>query len=177
MYNFFGRAPNQMGAKVIWITGLSSAGKTTIGKALYNIWKKTEPALVLLDADELRNAFGGNIGYSIEDRIANGMRYSNLCSVLASQGINVILCAVAMNENLRQHNYCNLPNYKEVFLNTPMDILKQRNTKGLYNGFAKNVWGMDIIPEYPNNPDFEINNDGSKTPDEIAKIIARELCC
>ncbi|MDR3000516.1 MAG: adenylyl-sulfate kinase [Fibromonadaceae bacterium] len=160
---------------VCWLTGLSGAGKTTIGRELYKQWKKNEPALVLLDGDELREVFGGAYGYTREDRKKISMQYSKLCKMLAEQGINVILCGIILLEEIRQWNYANIPNYKEIFISVPMDILKQRDKKGLYGGKADNVMGVDIAADFPAKPDLEILNDGSKTAEEIAGYIMQQL--
>lgn len=153
---------------VTWINGLSCAGKTTIGKALYNAWKPIEPALVFLDGDVLRTAFYQGYGHTLEARKKLGLMYGNLCKMLAEQGINVILCCIGLQEELRKWNYVNIPDYREIIVSAPMDILKQRDKKGLYNGDTTDVMGVDIVPEYPASPFVEILNDGSKTAEEIA---------
>lgn len=161
--------------RVIWITGLSGAGKTTIGRALYEAWKPIEHSLVLLDGDELKNAFFQEIGYTLEERKSKTVSYANLSKMLSEQGINVIMCCIGLMEEVRTHNYAVIPNYTEIYVSAPMDILKQRDSKRIYNKETRNVWGVDLIPEYPKNPEIEILNDGSRTPAELAFYIMKQL--
>ena len=83
---------------VYWITGLSGAGKTTIGKIFYDRLKKEYPETVFLDGDTLRTVFGGDLGYSREDRIKCAMRYSRMCQMLQKQDINVVICKLNLNQ-------------------------------------------------------------------------------
>ena len=81
-------------ACVYWITGLSGAGKTTIGKIFFNKLKKNDPATVFLDGDTLRQVFGDDLGYSETDRRKCAMRYSRLCKFLSEQGITIVICTI-----------------------------------------------------------------------------------
>ena len=79
--------------RVYWITGLSGAGKTTIGTALYNKLRKRKDTVVMLDGDKLRGAYGNAFGYSAEDRERGGLCNAKLCHLLAEQGIDVVCCS------------------------------------------------------------------------------------
>lgn len=163
---------------VIWITGLSGAGKTTIGKALYTQLKKGHDNIVLLDGDELRIIFGNRFGYTYKERQQAARQYSDLCKMLSLQGISVICCAIAMNKYIRKWNYENIQNYNEIFINTPMEILEARDKKNLYSGAKKgsiiNVVGIDIPADVPENPEIEIINDGTiKIETIISNIIVK----
>ena len=72
--------------RVYWLTGLSGAGKTTIGRLWYEELKKSGEKVVLLDGDELRAVFGGGFGFTAEARLKLGMSYGRLCALLAAQG-------------------------------------------------------------------------------------------
>ena len=150
-----------------WITGLSGAGKTTIGRSLYYEIKKKKDNIVLLDGDVLKAIVDDNLGYSEEDRHKRAMKYATLCKTLTDQGIIVICCTIAMFEDIREWNRANNSSYVEVFINTPMEVLIQRDQKGMYSKYKKgksaNIVGMDIAIDYPKHPDLEIVNDG-KTP-------------
>ena len=99
---------------VYWITGPAGAGKTTIGKLLYEKIKETEPNTVFLDGDTLREVFGNDLGYSKEDRRKCAMRYSRLCAMLQSQGMNVICCTISMFDSVREWNRANISNYGDT---------------------------------------------------------------
>ena len=150
---------------VYWITGLSGAGKTTIGNRLYYELKQKMDNVVLLDGDILKGLVGDDLGYSENDRRKRAFRYAKICKMLADQNIIVICCTIAMYNEVREWNRKNNKAYVEVFLDVPMDILVARNQKGLYSQYQKgeitNVVGMDVQVELPQNPDLVIINDGS----------------
>ena len=87
---------------VYFFTGLSGAGKTTIGGLFYQRLKKTKPNAVYLDGDEMRPAFGEDIGYTHEDRLRWAGRIFRVCQLLSNQGIDVICCSIAMFASVRQ---------------------------------------------------------------------------
>lgn len=158
---------------VYWITGLSGAGKTTIGKLLYEFLKKETPNIVFLDGDILREVYGNDLGYSLEDRFKGAMRNVRLCKMISDQGIHVVCCTISMFDEVRQWSRDNISNYKEIYLDVPLKILKKRDQKGLYTnvqvGHTKNIVGMDLHLEFPKDPDIKIVNDGKLTPIEILK--------
>lgn len=156
--------------KVFWITGLAGAGKTTIGNALYVKLRETTDCVVILDGDILKQIVGTMVGYSYEDRKQRARSYSNFCRVLAEQGINVIICTIAMFDSVREWNRNNIENYIEIFVDVPMEILKERNKKALYSN-SSNVVGIDVPVELPKNPDIHLINDGSVSIDDIVKKI------
>ena len=161
------------GNEVFWITGLSGAGKTTIGSLFYNRLKEKHPNTVFFDGDTLRQVFGDDLGYSKEDRKKCAMRYSRLCAMLEEQGINVVCCTISMFDSVRQWNREHIKNYKEIYVKVSMDTLKRRDQKGLYSnsakGIEKDVAGLEIEVEEPKSPDLILYNDGQKTPQEQGK--------
>lgn len=160
---------------VYWITGLSGAGKTTIGKLLYEKIKEEYPNTVFLDGDTLRKVFGNDLGYSKEDRRKCAMRYSRLCAMLQEQGMNVICCTISMFDSVREWNRENIADYMEIYVKVSMDTLRERNQKGLYSGVAKekqgDVAGIHMEIEEPKCPDLILENDGERTPEELAEEI------
>lgn len=162
---------------VYWITGLSGAGKTTIGKILYAKIKEKYSNTVFLDGDTMRKVFGGDLGYTREERIKCAMRYSRLCAMLEEQGIYVICCTISMFDCVRDWNRENIKNYREVYVKVSMETLLQRDQKGLYSGTTaekeKEVAGVHVEIEEPKHPDLVLENDGEKTPEEQADLIYR----
>lgn len=166
-----------MGA-VYWITGLSGAGKTTIGKIFYNKMKEKYVNTVFLDGDELRGVFGNDLGYTEDERRKCAMRYARLCLLLESQGFHVICCTISMFDSVRDWNRKNIPGYMEIYIKVPMDILYKRDQKKLYSrsgtGKQDKVAGVDFNIEEPKNPDLVLYNDGEITPEEqVDKILEK----
>lgn len=164
---------------VYWITGLSGAGKTTIGKLLYEKIRVDHPNTVFLDGDTLRKVFGDDLGYSKEDRRKCAMRYARLCAMLQEQGMNVICCTISMFDSVREWNRENIQNYKEIYVKVSLDTLRKRDQKGLYSGITeekqKEVVGIHMDIEEPKYPDLILENDGKRTPEEQAgKILGYE---
>lgn len=159
---------------VFWVTGLSGAGKTTIGKKLYEYIREYQNKVIFLDGDILRSVLD-NSDYSSEGRKKLGMQYARLCKMLCSQGVFVVICVVAMFDEVRDWNRNNIINYKEIFLNVPFDELEKRNQKKMYSrakkGEISNVYGYDINAELPKYPDVIIDNYGDVTSDIAFQII------
>ncbi len=120
-------------AYVYWITGLSGAGKTSVGKLLYEKMKQKYPNIVFLDGDVLREVFGNDLGYTREERIKCAMRYARLCRMLQEQGMNVICCTISMFDEIRSWNREHIANYREIYVKVSMEELVRRNQKGLYS--------------------------------------------
>ena len=160
---------------VYWITGLSGAGKTTIGKLLYEKIRVEHANTVFLDGDVLRKVFGDDLGYSKEDRRKCAMRYSRLCAMLQEQGMNVICCTISMFDSVREWNREHICNYKEIYVKASMETLLVRDQKGLYSGVTeekqKEVVGVHMEIEEPKNPDLVLYNDGQMTPEELVNKI------
>lgn len=154
-----------------WITGLSGAGKTTIGTRLYYCLKDCKRKVVLLDGDVLKRVVGKTVSYSRQDRLERAYQYSSLCALLVNQGLDVVICTIAMYDEVRDWNRRNTEKYIEIFLDVEDNVLQARNKKGLYMDDVKSVVGKDIKPEFPKTPDIIINNNGSIPIDESVKKI------
>ncbi len=152
---------------VYWITGLSGAGKTTIGTLLYEKVKSQKDNVVFLDGDALRNAIAADLGYTKDDRHESAQRNIRLCKLLADQGFDVVCCTICMFEDIRKWSRENNKNYQEIYIKAPLDVLKQRNQKGLYKSNADELVGFGIGMEEPMNPDCVLLNDGRKSPQEM----------
>ena len=163
-----------------WITGLAGAGKTTIGKEVYALLKQKKSNLVFLDGDILRPMLGDIFGYSYDERVRCAQQYSRICKMLTDQGLDVVICTISMFDLIRQWNREHFENYFEVFVDTPMEILRDKNKKGLYRDTEqadeKQVAGVSFEVQLPKMPDFRVDNDMTVDPKEWARQIveARE---
>ena len=164
---------------VVWITGLSGSGKTSICKILSERLKPDLPGLVVLDGDVVRSAFGNDLGYSESDRVVQIKRIQSLAKMLTDQGIYVIVGALYSNPELLDWNRTNIVNYLEVYLDASIETVTRRDSKGLYGTDGTksmdNVVGMDIPWKHPTNPDLTLNGNGKETPDALADKILEQL--
>lgn len=157
--------------RVYWITGLSGAGKTTIGTLLYERIRDFKPNVFRLDGDIGRWAYNDTTDYSYEARKDCAFRHARVCKMISDQGIDVVCCTISMFRDVRAWNRENIPGYVEIFLDVPMEVLMKRNQKDLYQkvtkGQEKNVAGLDLKVELPDNPDIVVCNDGSRSPQDV----------
>lgn len=160
-----------MTGQVIWVTGLSGAGKTTLCKALYDRLKPTMPELVLLDGDVVREAFGHDLTHKESDRVRQVKRLQGMSNVLARQGISVIVAVLYNHPDLLAWNRETLPNYFEVYLKASLPMVEKRDNKGLYDaakaGRMPDVVGLDIPWHEPQNPDLVIDVDKGDPADAV----------
>ena len=149
---------------VVWIIGLSGAGKTTLAKEVVAKIRNTKHNIVLIDGDMIRDVFGNDIGHTLDDRRQNADRICRLCKFFDEQGIHVVCAILSLFPDSRLWNRDNIKNYYEVYIETPIEQLQKRDYKGLYRKFSKgeinNVAGMDIEFIPPDNPDLTIKNNG-----------------
>jgi len=164
---------------VYWLTGLSGAGKTTIGTLLYKHLKKSKTNVVYLDGDALREVFGGQHGHSLEERKQLAMQYSRLCRMLSNQGMYVICATISMFHEVRNWNREHIENYIEVYIKVPMEELIRRDQKQLYSralkGEINHVMGINAEIEEPEKPDIVLVNDGNYSPQEIVNELIKKL--
>lgn len=151
---------------VVWIVGLSGAGKTTLANEVIAHVRHVQHNVVLIDGDMIREVFGNDLGHTMEDRRTNALRICQLGKLLDDQGINVVCAILSLFPETRSWNREYLKSYYEVFIDTPMQDLVQRDSKGIYRRFNSgkihDVAGMDIEFPRPDNADLIINNINSK---------------
>ena len=159
---------------VVWLTGISGAGKSTIADVIMRVAKPQLPSLVMIDGDVIRDLFGAGLGYHEDARKEQIGRIQRLALFLSRQKIPVLVAALYSNPELMQWNRKHLPDYFEVYVDTPLDVVKARDTKGLYakarESVAPNVVGIDIPWHAPSNPDLIVQAVGV-TPESIAREI------
>ena len=157
--------------RLYWITGLSGAGKTTIGTALYERLRANKSSVVMLDGDKLRGAYGDAFGYSEEDRRKGALCNAKICHILTEQGIDVVCCTISMYDSVRDWNRTNNEKYTEIYLKVNMETLMKRDKKGLYSSRAENLVGVTMNMEEPKTPDVLVHNDGSESVEDIVERI------
>ncbi len=146
---------------VIWILGLSGAGKSFLSLKLKEELKNDFGEFIILDGDVIRNVFDNDLGFSIEDRNTNASRISKLTHFLSKNKINVIVPVLSLFPYWLEWNRKNINEYYEIFIDVPISTLKERNNKNIYfkeGKVNKNVVGIDIEYKCPENFDLKISN-------------------
>lgn len=150
---------------VVWLIGLSGSGKSTLANEITLGANKLGSKTVLLDGDVVRDIFGNDLGYSKEERLINAQRICQLSKFLDEQGINVVTAILSLFPETRDWNRNNIKNYYEIFIDSPLEDLISRDSKGIYAKFNKGeiseVVGMDIDFIRPKKSDLIIDNTGS----------------
>lgn len=157
------RALDAQGATV-WLTGLPSAGKSTLGAAIEEHLVEEGLAAYLLDGDNLRHGICGDLGFSAADREANVRRAGEIAKLFADSGTIAIVALVsphgAVRDEVRAHHEADGLRFFEVYVNTPLTECAKRDPKGLYAraqaGELKGLTGVDDPYEPPSRPDLEI---------------------
>jgi len=160
---------------VYWLTGLSGAGKTTIGKALYKRLKGKKPNVVFLDGDILRGVFGNNAGHTTEERKGLAINYARLCKMLSDQGVDVVCATMSLFKEIHDFNRKNIPNYLEFFIDCDVDELIKRDQKGIYSkalkGELQHVIGINASYDHPQDCELIIDNTHKGGMDEKIRLI------
>lgn len=168
---------------IIWITGLSGAGKSTLAQEVVIRLKTSHKSVVLLDGDELREIFGSGAdnthNYDKEKRIELAMQYSRLCCALAAQEMTVVIATISLFKEVFLWNRENLTNYFEVYLRTPIDELRSRDPKKIYQRFdegkLKNVAGLDLPIDEPTGADWIVDFDQNRAVTTVADELIQIL--
>ena len=148
---------------VIWIIGLSAAGKSTLANAIVKKIREQNKKVCLLDGDLIRDLFKNDVDHTVDGRYRNAERLSTISKFLGEQGIPVVAAVLSIFPDWQDWNRMNITNYFQIYIKVSMKKLKIRETKGLYKaanaGTLSNVVGVDIEFPEPKNSDLVINND------------------
>jgi adenylylsulfate kinase len=164
-------------AKVIWFTGLSGSGKSTIARGLENELHMRGYLTMILDGDNVRSGINSNLRFSEEDRKENIRRVAELAKILMESGVITLCCFVSPTEELRAlaKNIIGAENLIEVFVNTSIEECEKRDVKGLYEkarrGEIKDFTGVNAPFEVPVNPDINLLTSGRSIYDTLQEVL------
>ncbi|HEY9664741.1 MAG TPA: adenylyl-sulfate kinase [Allocoleopsis sp.] len=161
---------------VLWLTGLSGSGKTTIAKELEKELRTRSCFVEVLDGDAVRTSLSRGLGYSREDRITNLRRIGFVANLLSRNEVVAIVAAISPYRETREEMRHTLANFIEVFVNAPIDVCESRDTKGLYAmaraGELLAFTGVDDPYEEPLNPDVVCYTAEETPAESVGKILA-----
>ncbi len=161
----------------LWFTGLSGAGKTTISKIVAEELRARGLKVEVLDGDVVRENLSKGLGFSKEDRDTNIRRIGWVCEVLTRNGVVAIAAAISPYRAIRDEVRAKVGRFVEVYVQCPMEVLAERDVKGLYKkalaGEIKNFTGVDDPYEPPLNPEVTIYSDRETVQESAAKVIAK----
>jgi bifunctional enzyme CysN/CysC len=162
----------------VWLTGLSSAGKSTLGQALYDRLWAMGHKVEFLDGDTVRRNLCKGLGFSKEDRDENIRRIGFVAELLTRNGVVVLVSAISPYRSIREEVRRRIGDFVEVYVNAPLSVCEQRDVKGLYkkarSGELAGFTGIDDPYEPPENPEVECRTD-LETPHESAERVLRYL--
>ena len=163
----------------VWFTGLSGAGKTTVSRIVADALDRRGRQVERLDGDELRATLSADLGFSREDRDANIRRIGWICQLLNRNGIDTVVAAISPYRATRDEVRATLPRFVEVHLEAPIEVLRERDPKGLYGAAAEGrvaaLTGVDDPYEPPLRPEVTARTDGSSSPESVAALVLERL--
>lgn len=164
-------------AKVIWMTGLSGAGKTTLSYAVEAALHSQGYFVQTLDGDNVRTGINKNLGFSDADRYENIRRIAEVSKLFVNCGIITIASFISPTNEIREmaKSIIGSEDFIEIFVNAPLDVCESRDTKGLYKkarlGEIKEFTGINAPYESPVQPELEVRTDLLTIDESTKKII------
>ncbi len=149
-------------SKVLWLTGLSGSGKSTIAIALERKLHNQGYFAQVLDGDNIRDGINNNLGFSVEDRKENIRRIAEIAKLYLNSGIITLNSFISPTREIRAmaKDIIGSEDFLEIYINTPLEICEERDVKGLYKkaraGEIKGFTGIDSPYEEPINPSLEV---------------------
>jgi adenylyl-sulfate kinase len=172
------RNNNEKPGFVVWMTGLSGAGKTTIALILEEKLRERGLKVERLDGDVVRESLTRDLGFSAEDRAKNIERVTFVAKLLSRNGVGCLCSFISPYQQVRDHVRQNTTNFLEVFIDAPLEVVIERDVKGMYKkaiaGEIPNFTGISDPFESPEKPDIHVRTD-QQTPEESAQVILDKL--
>jgi adenylyl-sulfate kinase len=161
----------------IWFTGLSGAGKTTIAEQLERVLRDRGCKVESLDGDVVRTHLSKGLGFSKEDRDTNIRRIGFVCNLLSRNGVVAIASAISPYRDVRDEVRADIGNFVEVYVKCPLEVLAERDVKGLYKkamaGEIENFTGVSDPYEEPLNAEVVLETDKETETESLNKLIAK----
>jgi len=164
-------------SKVIWMTGLSGSGKTTVAKGVERYLHSQGILNQLLDGDNIRIGISSNLTFSTEDRAENIRRISEVSKLFLNCGVLTLNCFVSPTIEIRNiaKEIIGKENFIEVYINASVETCESRDVKGLYQkarkGEIKDFTGISAPFEAPENPELEINTSELSIEESVQKVL------
>lgn len=160
--------------RVLWFTGLSGAGKSTLAGALYAELQAAGHAVELLDGDAVRENLSKGLGFSREDRDTNIRRIGFVARLLAKHGVTVLVSAISPYADTRAEVLSGLPNAHEIFVDAPLEVVTERDVKGLYlkalAGEIPHFTGVSDPYEAPSQPALHLRTDRQSVEECLQRL-------
>lgn len=162
---------------MVWFTGLSGSGKSTIAMGVERELHKRGILCRILDGDNIRAGINSNLGFSAEDRMENIRRIAEIGKLFVQTGIVTLACFVSPTNDVRQlaRNIIGEGDFKEVFVSTPLEECERRDVKGLYararKGEVKDFTGISAPFEVPENPALEIDTSRLSLEESVNRVV------
>lgn len=162
---------------MVWFTGLSGSGKSTIAMGVERELHKRGILCRILDGDNIRSGINSNLGFSAEDRMENIRRIAEIGKLFVQTGIVTLACFVSPTNDLRRlaRNIIGEEDFKEVFVSTPLEECERRDVKGLYararRGEVKDFTGISAPFEVPENPTLEIDTSRLSLEESVKRVV------
>ena len=161
----------------LWFTGLSGSGKTTLARRMQAILQERDMKVEVLDGDIVRQNLSKGLGFSKEDRDTNIKRIGFVCKLLARNGVVAIGSAISPYREIRALVRQEIGDFIEVYVQCPLDVLIERDVKGLYkkalSGEIKNFTGISDPYEEPLKPEIVVNTSVESPEDSARKIVTK----
>ena len=170
---------NHQAGSVVWLTGLSGAGKSTIAEKLEECLRQRGRHTYVLDGDKVRTGLCSDLGFSPEARKENIRRIAEVARLFADAGIVCIVAFISPYRADRDRARTLVPagRFIEAYLSTPLEICEQRDTKGLYAkaraGLVKDFTGVSAPYEAPLHPELELRTDKLTVAECVSALIAK----
>jgi adenylylsulfate kinase len=162
----------------LWFTGMSGAGKSTLSERIVERLRESGAKVEVLDGDVVRTNLSQGLGFSREDRDTNIRRIGFVAQLLSRNGVIAVVAAISPYRSTREEVKSRIPNFVEIFVDAPLEVLAERDVKGLYkkalSGEVGQFTGVSDPYEPPLSPDVVVRSD-SESIDQSADKVWREL--